>query len=189
MGTIRIFWGFCIYRFGIGPLHYIFSRSDFGFEFSEIFIFKKRLPDSTMRGVGDSPYQRYAESATLRLNDTGSRWLSVSLIGGVDDSPHHQYGESAIEFFKRKLAVSVIRRVVDSVYHWCGESSTPQIVELESRGVNDSEYRWYGESLVEEKKISLASIFSTLNSWSMPLKDQFGQKLARDVIYYQNWII
>jgi hypothetical protein len=32
-----------------------------------------RLPDSTIRGVGDSPYQRYAELATPRLNNTGSR--------------------------------------------------------------------------------------------------------------------
>ena len=114
METNRIFRGFCINRFGIGPLHYISSRSDFGFEFSEIFVFKKRLPDSTIQGVGDSPYQRYAESATLRLNDTGSRRLSASLIRGVDDSPHHRYGESAMEFFKRKLAISVIQRVVDS---------------------------------------------------------------------------
>ncbi len=58
---------FCINRLGRGPLNYISSRSDFGFEFSEIFVFEKRLPDSTIRGVGDSPYQRYAESATLRL--------------------------------------------------------------------------------------------------------------------------
>ncbi len=116
METNRIFRGFCINRFGIGPLHYTSSRSDFGFEFSEIFVFEKQLPDSTIRGVGDSPYQRYAESATLRLNDTGSQRLSASLIRGVDDSPHHQYGEWAIEFFKRKLAVSVIRRVVDSAY-------------------------------------------------------------------------
>jgi hypothetical protein len=119
METNRIFRGFCINRFGTGPLLYISSRSDFGFEFSEIIVFEKRLPDSTIRRVGDSPYQRYAESATLRLNDTGSRRLSASLIHGVDDSPHHRYGESAIEFFKRKLAVSVIRRV--------GESMTPRI--------------------------------------------------------------
>ncbi len=164
METNRIFRGFCINRFGIGPLHYISSRSEFGFEFSEIFVFEKRLPDATIRGFGDSPYQQYAESATLRLNDTGSQRLSASLIRGVDDSPHHRYGESAIEFFKRKLAVPVIGRVVDSAY------------------------RWYGESLVE-KKISLASIFSTLNGWSMPLKGQFGKKLARDVNYYQNRII
>jgi hypothetical protein len=39
----QIFWGFCIKRFGIGPLHYISSRSDFGFEFAE--VIKKRLPD------------------------------------------------------------------------------------------------------------------------------------------------
>jgi hypothetical protein len=34
MAMRRIFWGFCINRFGIGPLHYVSSRSDFGFEFS-----------------------------------------------------------------------------------------------------------------------------------------------------------
>ncbi len=54
--------GFSINRFGIGPIHYILSRSDFGFEFSEIFVFEKRIPDSTIRGVGDSPTQRYGES-------------------------------------------------------------------------------------------------------------------------------
>ncbi len=143
METNRIFRGFCINRFGIGPLHYILSLSDFGFEFSEIFVFEKRLPNSTIRGVGDSPYQPYAESATLRLNDTGSWRLSASLICGVDDSPHHRYGELAIEFFKRKLCVSVIR-----------ESSTPRIVDTKSRrlpvslsrGVADTVYRWYGES-------------------------------------------
>ncbi len=124
-----IFRGFCINRFGISPLHYISSHSHFGFEFLEIFIFEKRLPDSTIRGVGDSPYQWYAESATLRLTDTASQQLSASLIRGVDDSPHHQYGESAIEFFKRKLAVSLIRRVVDSAYCWYGELSTPRIIE------------------------------------------------------------
>jgi len=89
-----------------------------------------------------------------------------------------------------------MRGVLDSAYQWVGELPTLRIVDTESRrlpvslsrGVDDSAYRWYGESLVE-KKISLASIFSTLNGWSMPLKDQFGQKLARDVIYYQNRII
>jgi hypothetical protein len=46
MATRRIFWGFCIIRFGIGPLLYISSRSDFDFEFAEIFVIEKRLPDS-----------------------------------------------------------------------------------------------------------------------------------------------
>jgi len=58
----RIFWGFCRNWFLMSPLHYLSSRSDFGFEFSEIFVFEKRLPDSTIRGVGDSPTQRYGES-------------------------------------------------------------------------------------------------------------------------------
>ncbi len=149
----RIFRGFCINRFGIGPIHYISSHSDFGFEFSEIFLFKKQLPNSTIRGVSDSLYQRYAESATW-LKDTGSWWLSTSLIRGVDDSPHHRYGEFAIEFFKRRLAVSVIWRVVNSAYRWYGESLTPRIVESGSRWLRlllirrdaDSPYRWVGES-------------------------------------------
>ncbi len=46
----RIFWGFRINRFRIGTLHYVSSRSDFGFEFAEIFVIKKRLPDSLSRG-------------------------------------------------------------------------------------------------------------------------------------------
>ncbi len=49
MATNRIFRDFCINR--LGPLHYISSCSDFGFEFAEIFIFKERLPVSVSRGV------------------------------------------------------------------------------------------------------------------------------------------
>jgi hypothetical protein len=74
---------FCRNWFLMSPLHYLSSRSDFGFEFAEIFIFEKRLLDIT---------------------DTGSRRLPASLIHGVGDSPHHRYGKSAIEFFKRKLS-------------------------------------------------------------------------------------
>jgi hypothetical protein len=47
----RIFRDFFINRFGGGPLHYISSRSDFGFEFAVIFVFEKRLPVSVSRGV------------------------------------------------------------------------------------------------------------------------------------------
>jgi hypothetical protein len=47
---------FCINRFGICPLHYISSRSDFGFEFAEIFVIEKRLPDSLCRGVDKIAY-------------------------------------------------------------------------------------------------------------------------------------
>jgi hypothetical protein len=51
MATRRIFWCFCINRFGIGTLHCYLSRSNFGFEFAEIFVIEKRLPDSPSRGV------------------------------------------------------------------------------------------------------------------------------------------
>ncbi len=58
----RIFRGFCIHQFGIGPLHYISSHSDFDFEFAEIFVIEKRLPDSPSRGVTNSPTRRVCES-------------------------------------------------------------------------------------------------------------------------------
>jgi hypothetical protein len=47
-----IFRGFYLNQYSIGPLHYISSRSDFGFEFAEIFVIKKHLADSGSRGVG-----------------------------------------------------------------------------------------------------------------------------------------
>jgi hypothetical protein len=64
----RIFWGFCRNWFLIDPLHYLSSRSDFGFEFTE-----KRLPDSAIGGVGDSPTRRVGESANLARGKGSSR--------------------------------------------------------------------------------------------------------------------
>ena len=110
MQTNRIFRGFCMVRHRSLTLHFEPFRS-------------------WLRILGDI----HIRTTTPRLNDTGSRRLSASLIRGVDDSPHHRYGESAIEFFIRKLAVSVIRRVVDSAYRLYGESPTPRIVESGSQ--------------------------------------------------------
>ncbi len=56
---------FCINRFGLGPLHYISSRSDFGFEFAEIFVLEKRLPVSVRRGVEKIAY-RYKYFQTFK---------------------------------------------------------------------------------------------------------------------------
>ncbi len=53
----RIFRVFCINRFGLGPLHYMLSRSDFVSEFAEIFVFEKRLPVSVSRGVDKIAYR------------------------------------------------------------------------------------------------------------------------------------
>jgi hypothetical protein len=44
MATKRIFWGFSINRFLMTPLHYLSSRSDFGFEFAEIFVIENHSP-------------------------------------------------------------------------------------------------------------------------------------------------
>jgi hypothetical protein len=47
----RIFWVFCRNWFLMSPLHYLPSRSDFDFEFAEIFVIEKRLPASPSQGV------------------------------------------------------------------------------------------------------------------------------------------
>jgi hypothetical protein len=67
MAMRRVFLGF-LQKSVPYELHYLLSRSDFGFEFVEIFVFKKRLP---------------------AITDTGSCRLRVSVIRGVADSPHH----------------------------------------------------------------------------------------------------
>jgi hypothetical protein len=85
-----IFWGFCRNWVLIDPLHYLSSCSAFGFEFAEIFVIEKRLPDSASQRIGDSPNRRVGESLTLRL------------------------GESAFECLKEKLGESESRRLPDS---------------------------------------------------------------------------
>ncbi len=79
----RIFWGFCRIWVLIDPLHYLSSRSAIGFEFAEIFVIEKRLPDSASRGVGDSPTRRVGESLTLRFGESGIRRLTDSPSRGV----------------------------------------------------------------------------------------------------------
>ncbi len=76
----------------------------------------RQLPDSTIRGVGDSQHQRYVESVTLGLNNTGSRRLYASLICGVDYTPYHRSGEFSFKKFNSRLSVSVMQGVVHSGY-------------------------------------------------------------------------
>jgi hypothetical protein len=75
----RIFWGFCRNWFLIDPLHYLSSRSNFGFKLAEIFIIEKRLSDSASRGVTDSAFECIKENS--------ASW-------GVADSPTRLVGES-----------------------------------------------------------------------------------------------
>ncbi len=78
-----IFRGFYINWFGIGPLHYISSCSDFGFEFSAWL-----LVDSPTRLVGESAIECLKE----KHPESESRRLSDSAIQRVGDSPTHRLG-------------------------------------------------------------------------------------------------
>ncbi len=135
----RIFWGFCRNWFLMSPLHYLLSRSDFGFEFAEIFVFANSL------------HHWYAESATPRITDMESRayWIFLKKTLRIDDTE------------SRRLPAPVIRWVADSPYRWVGESPTPRSTDTESRrlrislrrGVDDSADRWYGSRYSRKKLI------------------------------------
>jgi hypothetical protein len=98
-----IFWGFCRNWFLIDPLHYLSSRSNFGFKFTGIFIMEKRL----------------ADSASRQLSDSASR--------GVDVSPSRRVG------FRMFLKNSASRKVGDSSTRRVGESLTPRLLESDPR--------------------------------------------------------
>ncbi len=155
MAMRRIFWGFCRNWFLMSPFHYLSSRSDFCFEFAEIFVFEKRL----------GRYQRYGQSPTPRITDTRSRRLPTSLICGVADSKHHWYAESAPPCITDTESRLLNFLKENFLYRWYGESSTPCTSDTVSRRlpvslsrgsrqlrvslirrVADSPYRWVGES-------------------------------------------
>jgi hypothetical protein len=72
----QIFWGFCRNWFLIDHLHYFSSRSEFGFEFAEIFVIVKRLPDPASLGVADSAFEclKCLKLLTPQLAVSGSRY-------------------------------------------------------------------------------------------------------------------
>ncbi len=78
----------------------------------------RRLSDSTIWKVGDSPYHWYGASTTLRTIDTESFLFKKSIA----DSLYWWCGESATlrisDAGSRRLTVSLIRRVGDSPYRW-----------------------------------------------------------------------
>ncbi len=121
---------------------------------------KNDSPLSPIRGVADSPYRWVGESTTSCITDMQSRRLPASTIRRVGNWI----------FFKENSLYHRYRESWTPRTSWVGESPTPHITDTESRrlrislspGVYDSAYRRHGGHY-SKKKISLASIFSTLN--------------------------
>jgi hypothetical protein len=88
-GNEADFLGFCRNWILVDPLHYLLSRSDFDFEFAEIFVIKKRFPDSAIR----------------QLSNSASRGVGNSTSRGVDDSQTCRVGETAFECLKENSRV------------------------------------------------------------------------------------
>ncbi len=150
----RIFWGVCRNWFFMSPLHYLSSRSDFGFKFAEIFVFEKRLPAIADTGSRRLRVSVIGESPTLCISDRGSCWLPTSLIHVVANSSHHWYAESATHRITDTESQLLNFLKGNSLYRWYGESSTPRTSDTVScrlpislsRRVADSAYHRYGES-------------------------------------------
>jgi hypothetical protein len=103
LGNEADFLGFLQNWFLMSPLHYLSGRSDVGFAFGEIIVFEKRLTAITDTGSRWLSVSVIRGVATPHIVESGSRRLPASLIHGVGDSPHHWYGELAIEFFLKKI--------------------------------------------------------------------------------------
>jgi len=70
----RIFWGSCRNWVLIDTLHYLSSRSAFSFEFAEILVIEKQLPDSVIQRVGESLTLRLCELAFECLKENSASW-------------------------------------------------------------------------------------------------------------------
>jgi hypothetical protein len=57
MAARRIFWGFCINRLAIGPLHYISSRSDFWLRIRGVIRNRKTTPQLAESGSRQDSYR------------------------------------------------------------------------------------------------------------------------------------
>ncbi len=87
------FLGFCRNWFLKDPLHYLSSRSAFGFEFAEIFVIEKRVvgvDNSLTRRVGESAFeclkenlasQRVGNSSTCRVRESTTLHLATPRLG------------------------------------------------------------------------------------------------------------
>ncbi len=116
MAMRPIFRGFCINRFGIGPLHCILSRSDFGFEFAEIFVIEKRLADSD-----PSSWNTYSSVAknrdTLRKEDivnrdifSGSTIICLPVAGSWDEILGGGGGAGGAEARRSRLCLCTLHQ-------------------------------------------------------------------------------
>jgi hypothetical protein len=81
-----------------------FEPSPIGFEFAEIFVIEKQLPDSVNRGVSDSPTRRVGESAfeclKEKLGESGSRHGESGSRHGESGSRHGESGSRYSNFLK-----------------------------------------------------------------------------------------
>jgi hypothetical protein len=113
--------------------------------------------------LGESASQQLFYSASQEVADTPTR-----RIGESTTPPTHRVGESAFECLRESSAGW---RVGDSPTQRVRELLTPQLSESGSRYLN------------------FLKFIITLNDLTSLLKDQFGKKEARDVMYYHYWFI
>ncbi len=165
----RIFWGFCRNWFLMSTLHYLSGRSDFAFEFTEIFVFEKRLPAitdtgsrrlsvSVIRGGADSTYRWVGVSTTPCITDTQGRRLPASPIRRLGYWIFKKKTLCIDDTESRRLSAPVIRWVADSPYHWVGvddseyhrfgESTTPRIVESTTPRIGDRGSRYSKKNII-----------------------------------------
>jgi hypothetical protein len=133
-----VFRDFCINWILIDPLHYLSSRSDFGF-------------DSPHRWVGESAIECLKEKSphwwvweSCRVGEWGR--LPSLASRGVADSPHRRVGEAAIEYLKGNPLIGELE------IRWLPDSSSQRVSDSPHQRVAVSLW-WVRESLFKFFKI------------------------------------
>ncbi len=149
MAVNQFFQCFCINRLGLGPLHYLSSCSDFGFEFSEIFVFENRLPASVRRGVDKISWSIHffkpLNNSIVIVHyipglffDKLVLWKHCLAVKSTENRHHINF---FFEYRSHRISVSVIRGIGDFPTQRYGESVTHRITGAGSRRLSLSSIR------------------------------------------------
>ncbi len=123
-----------------------------------------------MRGVVDSAYQWFGESATPRIVELESRRLRVSLIRRVADSPYRWVGESFFEYeylreFEAKIGTArnvVYGTYAEPIYAKTSENPVRFHVPLRGRPINIGVMELGGGGVLNPKVTLKKKLFQSM---------------------------
>jgi hypothetical protein len=158
----RIFWGFCINRSLMSPLH-LSSRSDFDFKFAEIFVIEKRLPelpDSGSRQDCQELLFFYKLWNDINIASTlHPRLIFCQICPLMGWLSRLKFSKSMINLKKFRIATPT-RRVGESTTLRLAESGSKQNIKIIRQRLPDSPSRRVVDSRKKNYPITLDHFYN-----------------------------